>query len=162
MANDRVKYAKALRKAIQLGLSAVELDEEDIAEISPLIDQWEPGAKYKKDMTVMDGSDVYSCIKNVNKSDVRPAEDVDHWVKVGGSSEQEPEEPDTPEEPESDGIPVWEKPADSKSGYRKGDRVHYPDASGPVYTSDANKNTDVPGESGAWILEPSDEGSAEA
>ena len=81
-----------------------------------------------------------------------PDADAEHWAPFGDDAgETDPEQPDPEPEQPGDGYPVWEQPADSKSGYRKGDRVHYPDEAGPVYESDKNKNTDVPGESDAWF-----------
>ena len=32
-------------------------------------------------------------------------------------------------------IPVWKQPSGAQDAYRKGDRVRYPDESGPVYES---------------------------
>lgn len=42
--------------------------------------------------------------------------------------------------PDPDVIPVWEQP-DSTNPYMTGDKVHYPDADGPVYESLIDNNT---------------------
>ncbi len=41
--------------------------------------------------------------------------------------------------PEPEVIPVWEQP-ESTNGYMTGDKVHYPDADGPVYESTIDNN----------------------
>lgn len=135
MANKRVEYAKSLRKAIQLGLTSVTLESEDYAEIAPLIDPWVPNDKYKKGETVSDGGKVFSCVKNVNKSDVRPADDAEHWVEVNVS------EGDTVK------APVW----DSESKYKRGDVVTWPE-DGPEYSCNKNNTKEEPGTGSDWSL----------
>lgn len=57
-----------------------------------------------------------------------PSEYPDGWERLGG------EEPD----PDPGEIPVWVKPVwpgEAGGAYALGDKVHYPDASGPVYVS---------------------------
>lgn len=41
--------------------------------------------------------------------------------------------------PDPDVIPVWKQP-DSTNPYMNGDKVHYPDADGPVYESTIDNN----------------------
>lgn len=40
-----------------------------------------------------------------------------------------------------DSIPVWQQPTGAHDAYNTGDRVHYPDESGPIYTSKIDGNT---------------------
>lgn len=42
-------------------------------------------------------------------------------------------------------IPVWKQPTGAQDAYRKGDRVHYPTASDPVYESTVDNNVWQPG-----------------
>ena len=37
-------------------------------------------------------------------------------------------------------IPVWRQPTGSQDAYQTGDKVHYPDADGPVYVSKIDGN----------------------
>ena len=63
-------------------------------------------------------------------------ETVDEAVEGGG--DEEPEEG-------GDGIPVWSQPTGAQDAYKMGDKVHYPDADGPVYESTADDNVWEPG-----------------
>ena len=42
-------------------------------------------------------------------------------------------------------IPVWRQPTGAQDAYMAGDRVHYPDAEGPVYESTVDNNVWAPG-----------------
>ena len=37
-------------------------------------------------------------------------------------------------------IPVWRQPTGAQDAYQKGDKVHYPDAEGPIYESTMDGN----------------------
>lgn len=37
-------------------------------------------------------------------------------------------------------IPVWKQPTGAQDAYNTGDKVHYPDADGPVYESIVDNN----------------------
>lgn len=152
MADEKVVQAiRKLRKAVQVALSSVELEPDDLEGLGEVFDPFDPQEKYKKGEICTHGGRTYICIKTTKRG-AAPDADSEHWAPFGDDAgETDPEQPDPePEQPDDD-YPVWEQPADSKSGYRKGDRVHYPDEGGPVYESDKNKNTDVPGESDAWF-----------
>lgn len=42
-------------------------------------------------------------------------------------------------------IPVWRQPTGAQDAYHLGDKVHYPDAEGPVYISTVDDNVWTPG-----------------
>ena len=134
--SKRTDAAKALRRAIQLGLTGVELDADDLAGLMPLIDPWEPGGKYKRGQYVTDEGKTWTCIKNVNKSDARPSADAEHWAEAAVSG---------------DGVPVWTPEA----VYSKGDRVHHPGEDGPVYVSQKNncQNVEPGSDEKYWVAE---------
>lgn len=133
----RVEAMKQARKMLQLAMQSVELDPDDVAEISMFVDAWVPGAKYKKGMLASYDNAVWKCTGNVNKSETPPSEDVDHWSRADMAG---------------DGIEVWTMP--TGSGYMKGDKVHYPTASDPVYVSQKNNNYETPGtDEKYWIAE---------
>lgn len=124
-----VMRAKALRKAISLAMSAVELDAEDIAVVADALDSWEPSGKHKKGELAKDGGTVYVCSKNVNKSDIRPSEDSEHWTAVLSGST----------------APTWE----SGAKYKRGDQVAWP-AGGTVWICQKNNTKEEPGTGGDW------------
>lgn len=117
MAKDRIAEAKKLRKALQICMSAVELDEEDVAEIgSALIDEFDPGEKYKKGMLCSFSGVTYICMKTTKRGP-NPDADTDHWA-VFGASTTEPEEPTDPgTEPEEPAGDTY----DPEATYNKGD-----------------------------------------
>jgi hypothetical protein len=43
-------------------------------------------------------------------------------------------------------IPVWKQPTGTQDAYNAGDKVHYPDADGPVYESTIDNNVWSPEE----------------
>lgn len=43
-----------------------------------------------------------------------------------------------------DSIPVWQQPTGAHDAYNTGDKVHYPDESGPVYVSKIDGNSWLP------------------
>ena len=156
MAKNRVQEAKKLRKAVQIALSGVSLDADDVADLQEIFDPFNPEEKYKKGEIATFNGKNYICTKTVkpSKEGKTPDQDAEHWQLLT-SAVTEPEQPDTGDEGDVpwDDIPVWTQPIDEKT-YRKGDEVHYPDASGPVYVSNVNKNTSVPGENGDWTVKP--------
>lgn len=42
-------------------------------------------------------------------------------------------------------IPVWKQPTGAQDAYMIGDKVHFPDADGPVYISTVDNNVWQPG-----------------
>lgn len=50
-------------------------------------------------------------------------------------------------------IPVWRQPTGAQDAYMKGEKVHYPDADGPVYVSTVDNNTWEPGVYGWEVVE---------
>ena len=50
-------------------------------------------------------------------------------------------------------IPVWRQPTGAQDAYMAGDKVHYPDADGPVYISTMDYNTYAPNVYGWELVE---------
>lgn len=103
---------------------------------------------------------VYKALETTSYSpDVYPQ----HWELVDGEPTEpdegetttEPEEPsDEPTEPT---IPVFVQPTGAHDAYGIGDRVHYPDADGPIYVSTIDGNTWSPDAyPQGWQLEQSE------
>lgn len=140
MANDKkIQAAKKLRKALQIALSAVELEPDDVAELSGVWDSFDPTQKYKKGMIVESNGVAYICLKTV-KSGAAPSTDPTHWARVESSTGTEGGGTETPTVPEYD----------PEQTYRKGDEVMF---GGVKYTCNKNNVTGVePGsDSKSWI-----------
>ena len=96
-----------------------------------VIDKWAVGTAYYIGDRVMYQEQEYECIQS--------------------HTSQEGYEPDSTSalwklyEEGGDGIPVWSQPTGAQDAYKMGDKVHYPDADGPVYESTADNNVWEPG-----------------
>lgn len=91
-----------------------------------VIDKWAIGTAYYIGDLVMHGEQEYECIQS-------------HTAQEGWEPDSTPALWKVHEEG-GDGIPVWVQPTGAQDAYKKGDKVHYPTADGPVYESliDAN------------------------
>lgn len=52
-----------------------------------------------------------------------------------------------------DGVRVWKMPTDATNSFALGERAHYPTAFDPIYVSQRDGNTSVPGTDKWWVLE---------
>ena len=99
--------------------------------------EWEAGKSYQVGDKVQHGERPYRCLQaHTSQDEWNPADAVSLWARIlaGG-----------------DTIPVWEQP-ESTNPYMKGDKVHFPTASDPVYVSDIDYNVYAPNVYG-WSLE---------
>ena len=138
--DERIQAAKKLRKALQIALSNVQLDEDDVEEIGSVFDQFDPYAKYKKGEICTYGGKTYVCLKTTKRGST-PDKDATHWA-LFGSAETGPTDP---EEPGGDTY-------DPEATYNKGDTcVH----GGVTWTCNKNNVTGVePGSNGKiWTAE---------
>ena len=96
---------------------------EGFEDAEDVIDQWSANMAYfVGDTVVHDGSE-YECIQShTSQAGWEPPNVHALWKAEGG-----------------DGVPVWSQP-DSTNAYNTGDKVHYPDADGPIYESTVDGN----------------------
>lgn len=138
--DERIQAAKKLRKALQIALSNVQLDEDDVDEIGSVFDQFDPGAKYKKGEICTYGGKTYICLKTTKRGST-PDKDARHWALFGSAATG----PTDPEEPSGDTY-------DPEKKYNKGDTCVY---GGVTWT--CNKNNVVGIQPGTndkyWIAE---------
>ena len=138
--DERIQAAKKLRKALQIALSNVQLDEDDVEEIGGVFDQFDPYAKYKKGEICTYGGKTYICLKTTKRGST-PDKDAQHWALFGGAATG----PTDPEEPSADTY-------DPEKTYHKGDTCVY---GGVTWTCNKNNVTGVePGSDGKiWTAE---------
>ena len=106
------------------------LPDSALEHMAPYMAEWEVGVEYRIGDLVQFGERPYRCLQaHESIQEWDPAEAVSLWARVLAG--------------QGDEIPVWEQP-DSTNPYMKGDRVRYPDASGPVYESDCDYNVYEP------------------
>lgn len=99
----------------------------DCVEIFPV---WENGSAYATGDRVQYNGKLYRCVQaHTAQADWTPDVVPALWTEVAKPGE----------------IPVWKQPTGAQDAYNKGDRVHYPDADGPVYESTVDANVWQPG-----------------
>lgn len=116
--------------------AAVSLPDEDALEAVELFPAWAADHAYALDERIRYGEKLYRCVQaHTSQADWIPPETPALWTEVAKPGE----------------IPVWRQPTGVQDAYSKGDRVHYPDADGPVYVSIVDNNVWEPGVYG-WEL----------
>ena len=128
--------ARALRPLIEK--AAVSLPDEDAVDAVELFPAWAAGTVYSADERIRCGGKLYRCLQpHTGLHDWTPDLTPALWTEIARPGE----------------IPVWKRPTGAQDAYRKGDRVRYPDADGPVYESREDGNVWSPAEyPQAWAL----------
>lgn len=101
------------------------LTDEQAADVPQVFPEWATDTAYKVDDRRRYGSKLYKCLQaHTSQADWTPDVAVSLWVEIAKPGE----------------IPVWRQPTGAQDAYNTGDKVHYPDADGPIYESliDAN------------------------
>lgn len=115
--------ARALRPL--LVKASASLSDEDALEAVELFEVWAADTEYTVDQRVRHGYKLYRCVQShTSQSGWEPDKTPALWTEVAKPGE----------------IPVWKQPTGAQDAYNKGDKVHYPDADGPVYVSTIDNN----------------------
>lgn len=110
--------------------AAVSLPDEDALEAVELFPVWGIGIDYARTVRVRYEDKLYRCEQpHTSQAGWEPPNVPALWTEVAKPGE----------------IPVWKQPSGAQDAYMRGDKVHYPDADGPVYESDVDNNTWEPG-----------------
>lgn len=110
--------------------ASVSLPDEDALEAVELFPAWAVDTAYSVDQRIRHGGKLYRCVQaHTSQADWTPNNTPALWTEVAKPGE----------------IPVWKQPTGAQDAYNKGDRVHYPDANGPVYESVVDANVWEPG-----------------
>lgn len=116
--------------------AAISLGDEDALEAVELFPAWAEGKTYAVNDRVRYGDLLYKCVQShTSQADWTPDATPALWTEVAKPGE----------------IPVWRQPTGAQDAYMAGDKVHYPDADGPVYVSTVDYNTWSP-ETYGWDL----------
>ena len=128
------ELALQLRELIEK--AAVSLDDADALDGVELFPAWVPGTAYSVGQRIRYEQKLYRVVQaHTSQAGWEPDKTPALWTEVAKPGE----------------IPVWRQPTGAQDAYQKGDKVHYPDASGPVYVSTADNNVWEPGVYG-WEL----------
>ena len=130
-------YAEALKIRRMIEKASVSLSDEDALEAVTLFPLWQTGQTYVAGKRVSYEGKLYRCNQpHTSQADWTPDITPALWTEVGLPTE----------------IPVWRQPTGAQDAYNTGDKVHYPDADGPIYVSTIDANVWEPTVYG-WVLE---------
>ena len=116
--------------------ASVSLTDEDALDGIELFPLWAADTAYAPGVRVRYDEKLYRCEQaHTSQAGWEPPAVPALWTEVAKPGE----------------IPVWKQPTGAQDAYMTGDKVHYPDADGPVYVSTADYNTWEPGVYG-WEL----------
>ena len=120
---------RALQMRAMIEKASVSLSDEDALAAVELFPAWAADTAYAADQRVRYGGKLYRCVQgHTSQADWEPDKTPALWAEVAKPGE----------------IPVWRQPTGAQDAYNKGDRVHYPDADGPVYESVVDANVYSP------------------
>lgn len=117
------EHAYKLREMIVK--ASVSLSDDDAYGVPELFPSWAVDTNYLKDDRIRYDGKLYKVLQDhTSQADWTPDTAVSLYVEVA--------EPGT--------IPVWKQPTGSTDAYMKGDKVHFPTESDPVYISIVDNN----------------------
>lgn len=120
-------HAKKMREHIEK--AAASLNDTEALETPELFPVWAVGVAYLVTERVRYDGVLYRCEQaHTSQEGWEPGQVQALWTEVA--------EPGT--------IPVWRQPTGAQDAYRIGDKVHYPDADGPVYVCTIDYNIYAP------------------
>lgn len=126
--------ARSLRALIVK--ASASLSDEDAVDGIELFPVWAAGIDYDADIRVRYEDKLYRCVQtHTSQSGWEPPVTSALWTEVAKPGE----------------IPVWRQPTGAQDAYMIGDKVHYPEATDPVYASDVDNNVWAPNVYG-WSL----------
>lgn len=128
--------AQALRAMIEK--AAISLTDTDALDAVELFEHWAVGHSVSIGDRLEYGGKLYKCVQtHTTAAEWPPDATPALWTEVAKPSE----------------IPVWKQPTGAQDAYMTGEKVHYPDADGPVYVSTVDNNTWEPGVYGWEVVE---------
>ena len=122
------EHAYKLRELLHK--ASASLPDEDALEAIELFAIWGIDISYEVGQRIRHEDKLYRCEQtHTSQTGWEPDKTPALWTEVAKPGE----------------IPVWRQPTGAQDAYSKGDKVHYPDADGPVYVSTVDNNTWAPG-----------------
>lgn len=109
--------------------AAASLTDDDAIQAPALFPAWVPGEPYEAGKRLTYKGKLYKVLQaHTSQADWTPDTAVSLYVEVAKPGE----------------IPVWKQPTGAQDAYALGDKVHFPDAEGPVYVSVVDSNVWAP------------------
>ena len=117
------EHAYRLRDMIRK--ASASLEDGDALEAKELFEPWQPDTSYTVDQRLRYGDKLYRVVQgHTSQADWMPDATPALYTEVAKPGK----------------IPVWRQPSGAQDAYNTGDKVHYPDADGPVYESTVDNN----------------------
>ena len=124
-----MKREHAFKLRELLHKASASLTDEDALEGIELFPLWAADTEYERSVRVRYNEKLYRCEQTHTSQAIYPPAIVPAlWTEVARPGE----------------IPVWRQPTGAQDAYRIGDKVHYPDADGPVYVCTCDCNVYAP------------------
>lgn len=121
------EHAYKLRELLHK--ASASLTDEDALDGIELFAPWAAGVSYEVGVRVRFEEKLYRCEQaHTSQSGWEPPAVPALWTEVAKPGE----------------IPVWRQPTGAQDAYMTGDKVHYPDADGPVYVCTLDYNVYAP------------------
>ena len=111
--------------AMSLFIQTADLTDEQALTVSMLYPEWKTGVEYEARQIVQDGGHLFRCAQKHTSSKQSNTSVASLWTQINKAG---------------DGVDVWKQPSGAHDAYNTGDRVHYPDADGPIYVSKIDGN----------------------
>ena len=125
---EAINYSHRMRTMIEK--AAISLSDEDALEAVDLFPKWAENITYHLNERIRYNDNLYRCEQeHTSQADWTPDSVPALWTQVALPGE----------------IPVWVQPTGAQDAYMTGDKVHYPDADGPVYICTIDYNIYAPG-----------------
>lgn len=122
--------SQLLKTKRNIHLAAASLSDAAALETPELFPVWAVGVAYLVSERIRYGGRLYRCEQaHTSQEGWEPGNVPALWTEVAEPGE----------------IPVWRQPTGAQDAYRLGDKVHYPDEAGPVWSSTIDYNTYQPG-----------------
>jgi hypothetical protein len=120
-----MKYEELRKLRNLIEKASASLDDTDALEAPELFPSWEVGKAYAVGDRMRYGEQLYKVVQaHTSQADWTPDATPALYTEVAKPGE----------------IPVWKQPTGAQDAYALGDKVHYPDADGPVYISTVDAN----------------------
>ena len=118
--------------------AAISLDDTDALEAVEFFPAWKADTAYTLGERIRYEEKLYRCEQaHTSQTGWEPPNVQALWTEVAKPGE----------------IPVWRQPTGAQDAYMTGDKVHYPDADGPVYICTMDYNTYAPDVYGWQLVE---------
>ena len=129
---NRLTYGYSVEKAFHEEAREIisNVDDDTAANLAMLYDEWQPDMDVTAGQRLQHGGKLYKVVQSHHtQEDWTPDKVPALFVEVAKPGE----------------IPVWKQPTGAHDAYGKGDKVHYPTATDPIYESDIDANVYAPG-----------------